>query len=265
MQLRTRHAVIGAAALLTLVAGCSSDESTATTDAPTTTAHEHAHWTYEGEEGPEHWGELDPDYATCADGSAQTPIDIVDATSTDLTDPVLSYTAGAAKVTNNGHTIVASAAEGNSLSVDGKDFPLVQIHFHAGSEHTINGEQFPAEVHFVHKKAEGELAVLGVMITEGAENAAWAPFTGAMGTAKDAEAEIQLDWAAMLPTSKMTYRYTGSLTTPPCTEGVHWMLLETPVELSADQIAAMKAAYDGNFRPVQPLNGREVQMDSSEG
>ena len=121
-----------------------------------------------------------------------------------------------------------------------------------------NGEQFPAEVHFVHKTAEGELAVLGVMITEGAENAAWAPFTGAMGTAKDAEAEIQLDWAAMLPTSKMTYRYTGSLTTPPCTEGVHWMLLETPVELSADQIAAMKAAYDGNFRPVQPLNGRKI-------
>jgi carbonic anhydrase len=121
-------------------------------------------------------------------------------------------------------------------------------------------------VHFVHKTDDGVISVVGVMIVEGSEaNAAWQPFLDAMTTEKGAETPVELDWAAMLPAKHTTYRYTGSLTTPPCTEGVNWFLMTEPVELSADQIAAFTAAYEGNNRPVQPLNDRTVEMDTSEG
>jgi len=179
-----------------------ADEATTTvaaetTAAPATTAKAKAHWTYEGEEGPENWDKLDPAYVTCADGSAQTPIDIVTPAEADLANPVIAYTAGSAAVTNNGHTVQLSAAEGSKITVDG------------------------------------------------------------------AEATTEIDWAAMLPSNLETYRYAGSLTTPPCTEGVTGLLLENPVELSAAQIKAFEAAYSGNARPVQPLNDREVKADNS--
>ena len=249
-----------------LVGACSDDStSTASTAAPDTST-TLPHWTYEGEEGPAHWGELSAAYATCADGSAQTPINITSATTEALADPTFNYSAGTATVVNNGHTIQANAPEGNTVTVDGVSSPLKQIHFHAPSEHTIDGTTYAAEVHFVHKTDAGEITVVGVLIEEGpTANAAWQPYIDAMGVAKGAEQAAEIDWAAMLPTSKMTYRYTGSLTTPPCSEGVHWMLMETPVQLSAGQIAAIVAAYEGNARPVQSLNGRTVQMDSSEG
>lgn len=235
-----------------------------TTAASATTAKAKAHWTYEGEEGPENWGKLDPAYVTCADGSAQTPIDIVSPVEADLANPVIAYTAGSAAVTNNGHTVQLSAAEGSKITVDGADWPLLQIHFHTPSEHTINGKSFAGEVHFVHKNADGALAVLGMMIAEGAaDNAAWKPYIDVLGTAEGAEATANVDWAAMLPSNLETFRYSGSLTTPPCTEGVTWLLLENPVELSAAQIKAFEAAYSGNARPVQPLNGREVKADNS--
>lgn len=235
-----------------------------TTAAPATTAKASAHWTYEGEEGPEHWGELDEAYKLCADGSAQTPIDVTGATGADLANPVIAYAAGDATVINNGHTVQLKAAAGSTLTVDGKAAPLAQIHFHAPSEHTIDGKAFPAEVHFVHITEAGEITVLGVMIAEGAaDNAAWAPYVSVLGTAQGAEATTNIDWAALLPSNLATYRYSGSLTTPPCTEGVNWLLLETPVELSAAQIQAFEAAYSENARPVQPLNGRTVQMDTT--
>ena len=280
MNIRTRSALLLGAASLVAFAACSSDESStattaagaATTEAgadttaaaETTVAPAHVHWTYEGEEGPENWGTLSEEYATCADGSAQTPIDIVEPTQADIADPVLSYTAGAATVVNNGHTIQANAAEGNTLTLDGVEYPFAQIHFHASSEHTINGESFPAEVHFVHKTADGAIAVVGVMISEGAaDNAAWAPFTDAMGTAEEEETAVELDWAAMLPAQQTTYRYDGSLTTPGCAEGVKWNVMTTPITMSADQIAAFTGAYANNARPTQPLNGRKVLEDST--
>ncbi|MEY2754546.1 MAG: hypothetical protein RJB65_904 [Actinomycetota bacterium] len=264
--------LLAASGLLAVVAltACGSEETASTTtEAPaaetTAKATEHPHWTYEGEEGPEFWGEISEEYVLCADGSAQTPIDVTGAVEADLADPSFAYTAGEATVVNNGHTIQANAAEGNTVTVDGAEFPLKQIHFHAPSEHTIDGQSFAAEVHFVHKTDDGVITVVGVMITEGAENAAWQPYIDGMGVAEEAEQAATIDWAAMLPASHLTFRYSGSLTTPPCTEGVNWLLMESPVELSASQIAAMTAAYEGNSRPVQDLNGREVQLDSSEG
>lgn len=275
MNTRIRSVVAAASvAALGLLAACSDDEKAveatttaapAGTEAPATTAKAKAHWTYEGEEGPENWGKLDPAYVTCADGSAQTPIDIAAPTEEDLANPVIAYAAGAAKVLNNGHTVQLQAAEGSKLVLDGVDWPLLQIHFHTPSEHTINGKSFAGEVHFVHKNAEGALAVLGMMIAEGAaDNAAWKPYIDVLGTAEEAEGvTTSVDWAAMLPSNLQTFRYAGSLTTPPCTEGVSWLLLQTPVELSAAQIDAFEAAYSGNARPVQPINGREVKADNS--
>ena len=270
-------ALAAAGALVLVLAACGGDDDNAadssvavdssmaadTTAAP---AKELPHWTYEGEEGPDNWGELAPEYVLCADGSAQTPIDIANTVDADLADPVFSYTVKSGTVINNGHTIQANADEGNTLTVDGAESPLKQIHFHAPSEHTINGESAAAEVHFVHKTDDGVISVVGVMIVEGAEaNAAWQPYVDAMTTGEGAETPVELDWAAMLPTARTTYRYAGSLTTPPCTEGVNWFLMTEPVSLSADQIAAITAAYEGNNRPIQPTNDREIDMDTTNG
>ncbi len=257
---KLRLAAIVAAMLIAVAACGGSTESPSASPAASTAAH----WTYEGEEGPDHWGELDATYTACADGSAQTPIDIVTPTGADLENPVFAYTAGDSVITNNGHTIQAVAADGNTVTVNGVASTLLQMHFHAPSEHTIEGVQYAAEMHFVHKAADGALTVVGVMIAEGAsDNAAWAPYVDALTTEKGTDGSASIDWAAMLPAEQLTYRYEGSLTTPPCTEGVHWFLMTQPVELSAAQIAKITAAYDGNFRPVQALNGREVQVDTS--
>ncbi|MGA0878528.1 MAG: carbonic anhydrase, partial [Ilumatobacteraceae bacterium] len=251
-------ALVAAGGLVLALTACGDDDaadsagSIDTTQAAGTTAapaKELPHWTYEGEEGPENWGELAPEYVLCADGSAQTPIDITNTIDADLTDPLFSYDVNSATVINNGHTIQANAAEGNTLTVDGVDSPLKQIHFHAPSEHTIDGESAAAEVHFVHKTDDGVISVVGVMIVEdAAANTAWQPYVDAMGTVEGAETAIELDWAAMLPAVHTTYRYSGSLTTPPCTEGVNWFLMTESVSLSADQIAAITAAYEGNNR-----------------
>ena len=268
-------ALVAAGALVLALTACGDDDaadsagSIDTTQAAGTTAapaKELPHWTYEGEEGPENWGELAPEYVLCADGSAQTPIDITNTIDADLTDPLFSYDVNSATVINNGHTIQANAAEGNTLTVDGVDSPLKQIHFHAPSEHTIDGESAAAEVHFVHKTDDGVISVVGVMIVEdAAANTAWQPYVDAMGTVEGAETAIELDWAAMLPAVHTTYRYSGSLTTPPCTEGVNWFLMTESVSLSADQIAAITAAYEGNNRPLQPTNDRKIAMDTTNG
>lgn len=269
-------ALAAAGALVLALTACGGDDTATDTSAAVETsqatdttmapAKELPHWTYEGEEGPENWGELAPEYALCADGSAQTPIDITNTVDADLTDPVFSYAVKEATVINNGHTIQANAAEGNTLTVDGAESPLKQIHFHAPSEHTINGVSAAAEVHFVHKTDDGVISVVGVMIVEGAEaNAAWQPYIDAMVTAEGSETPVELDWEAMLPMARTTYRYSGSLTTPPCTEGVNWFLMTETVSLSADQIAAITAAYEGNARPIQPTNDREIDMDTTNG
>jgi carbonic anhydrase len=243
--------------------GCGDDAVDSVTSVP----EEHLHWSYEGETGPESWGQLDPSYVACADGSAQTPIDIVDPNPVNLADPVFTYTPGIVTIHNNGHTVQADATPGGVLRVDSREFPLVQLHFHAPSEHTINGESVPVEMHFVHKTATDEIAVVGVMVSQSdSDNAAWTPFVDALGVEEgDADVEATFDWRAMLPASGSTIRYAGSLTTPPCTEGVQWFIMADPVELSAAQISAFEAAHLGNNRPVQPLNGRDIELDPADG
>lgn len=215
-------------------------------------------WSYSGNTGPEYWATLDPSYAACAHAS-QTPINVVSPTATSKAAPLIKYTSGTVTGFNNGHTIQVTAADGNTVKVNGTTSTLLQMHFHAPSEHTINGKAFPAEAHFVNEAADGSLTVIGVMLTTGAaRNSAWAPFVRTAQLPADTTRKALLNWPATLPANKASIRYSGSLTTPPCTEGVNWVLLTTPVSINAVQMKALKAAYDHNARPVQPLNDRTV-------
>ncbi len=188
-------------------------------------------------------------------------------TTADLTNIVFNYKADEAGIFNNGHTVEAEPlTEGeNSIVLDGLTYPFLQLHMHAPSEHEINGQRFPLEIHFVHKTEDGKIAVVGVLVKEGAANAAWAPFVAkiAAADAVPEDTKTELDWSTLLPTDQSTIRYDGSLTTPGCSEGVKWNVMATPITMSADQIATFTAAYSNDSRPVQPLNGRTVTLDST--
>jgi carbonic anhydrase len=165
---------------------------------------------------------------------------------------------------NNGHTIQINYSEGDTLAIGGKAYQLVQYHFHAPSEHTIDGRHFPMEMHMVHKAADGQLAVIGVLIDEGRHNTAFDPVWGSLPKEKGVETHltaVSVDVDQLLPKARTTYRYEGSLTTPPCSEGVAWLVMTTPISLSVEQIGQFTAIVKANNRPVQPLNGRTVVTD----
>lgn len=224
------------------------------------------HWGYEGDAGPEYWGELSPDFALCADGRAQSPIDIRDASALDLVDIEFHYGESANKIFNNGHTIQVNVDAGSAIIYNGIRYDLLQFHFHAPSEHTIDGEAAPLEIHFVHQDPNsGNLAVVGILLVEGeSENAAYAGvFNHLPAQVGEPEAMGEpLSIAALLPDARAFYTYQGSLTTPPCSEIVRWLLLDDPVALSAQQIAAYRAIYDGNARPVQARGKRDLLRDA---
>jgi carbonic anhydrase len=257
-------AKLGASLLVLGLIGCSSPagQAVAPTEVPAAPKAA-AHWTYEGEEGPEHWGNLDPAYLLCIDGTAQTPIDITAKSTNDVADPVFGYSAGAADFVNNGHTVQAVPAAGNTLTVGETVYTLKQLHFHTPSEHAIDGVKAAAEMHFVHQSEAGVLAVVGVMIVAGdAPNTAWEPYVAGTSTPKGGAASATIDWPALLPAEHITFQYQGSLTTPPCSEGVQWMVMRDAVTLSQTQIDALAAAYEGNARPLQPIGDRDVVLDT---
>ena len=225
-------------------------------------------WTYTGATGPSHWKTIDPtNYAACADGSAQSPINIVNPVRTDLVNLKFSYVKGEAGIFNNGHTVEAEplGAEKSTVTIGGVAYTFAQFHFHAPSEHEINGMHYPVEVHFVHKTDAGKLAVVGVFIKAGKENVEWKAFTDKLtvATADPEATKVELDWAKLLPAASKTVRYDGSLTTPGCSEGVKWNVFTTPIQMSQAQINQFLEAYSGNNRPVQPLNNRVVAVDST--
>lgn len=223
------------------------------------------HWEYEGEAGPDHWGELSEDFGLCGTGKTQSPIDISSSYSVNINDVAFNYDTSAINILNNGHTIQVNYDAGSSIELNGVTYNLLQFHFHHPSEHTINGAPVPMEIHLVHSDADGNLAVVGVMLVEGdADNAAYADVMGHLPAEKSEveTLEMTVDAASLLPEAKTYFTYTGSLTTPPCSEGVRWLLLDTPVELSAAQIEAFSSIFELNARPVQPLNARDVLEDS---
>jgi carbonic anhydrase len=224
-------------------------------------AAEGAHWGYEGEAGPAHWGDLSPENALCASGRNQAPIDIAGARHATAQPLHPRYATGSEQIVNNGHTVQVDFRPGNTLVVDGATFTLRQMHFHAPSENTIAGRSFPMEAHFVHADAEGHLLVLALMFKEGPANPALAKIWAAM-PAKEGPAVALADVVTpmqLMPAAMGHYRFSGSLTTPPCSEGVRWLVLKKPVSASAAQIHAFEHAVGHhNNRPVQALNGRVV-------
>jgi len=246
-------------------------------------AQEAPHFAYSGDRGPDNWSALSPDFATCSAGKSQSPVNISGTQDVDLPGLDIKYTSDALNFANNGHAVQANYAAGSTLddqyhavapnrahvgyargsTVGHLDstYELKQFHFHSPSEHQLEGRNLPAEIHFVHADKNGHLAVVGVFVAEGAAHPTistlWQSLPSKEGQSNGLDEGISaLD---LLPASKDYDYYQGSLTTPPCSEGVRWVVMNEPITMSGDQIAALKKAigFDNN-RPVQPLNGRAI-------
>ncbi len=220
----------------------------------------HKPWGYTGAGKAMEWGDLGSDYALCKLGEKQSPVNISEYASADLPPLEIAYTATPLEVVNNGHTVQTNYAAGSTMSVGGKTYNLLQMHFHTPSEHYIDGAPYPMEVHFVHKAADGELAVVGAMMKIGAANKVvqgiWQNIPAA-GETKTVES-VTYSGTDLLPEGRDYYKYVGSLTTPPCSENVQWHVLKEPIEISEEQLVAFQNIYPVNARPVQPLNERTV-------
>ena len=219
-----------------------------------------SHWGYSGETGPENWAKLSGDNFACT-GKNQSPINLTGFIEAELSPLAFNYSAGGSEIINNGHTVQINYQKGSTFTVDNSEFNLLQFHFHAPSENNIKGHSFPLEAHLVHADKEGNLAVVAVMFKEGAENkglaAAWQKLPMHAGDKnKFAENIVASD---ILPANKEYYRFNGSLTTPPCSEGVRWFVMKDAVSASKEQIQAFKSTMHGpNNRPLQPVNARMI-------
>ncbi len=245
-------------------------------ETPHAAAEAEVHWGYEGETGPEHWADLSQEFALCRAGVQQSPIDLTDATRVegaalerqlDSTVLTVEQRAQVMDLVDNGHTIQITNDTPMTLDRDGERFELVQYHFHAPSEHTVDGQDAPLEVHFVHRSAAGQLAVIGVLVEEGDHDPLWDPILANLpsvpGDERHLEA-LELDMDELQPLPVRYYRYEGSLTTPPCTEGVRWIVMAERRQISAEQMAAITSRLHQNNRPEQPLGERTLTLVSEE-
>ena len=215
-------------------------------------------WSYDGASGPASWAELDSGFETCAVGTAQSPIDLPATVPPVSTGIRLSAEAAEGDVFDSGHAVeFESDGEGATLTFAGDEYRLQQLHAHVPSEHTVNGRPAAAELHLVHTNADGGVLVLGVLVTEGQASGALAPFIEAATHLADEEA-VTMDVSAVLPPSLQNYEYSGSLTTPPCTEDVQWVVMSTPISMSSGQIGTLADVHSHNARPTQALGDRVV-------
>ncbi|WP_409304182.1 carbonic anhydrase [Peribacillus sp. SCS-155] len=261
------YSILSAGVCISL-AGCAQSETETRKEKDSGTKSEQTHaseWSYSGSTGPEHWGDLDAANAACANGKEQSPINLenskvkADARTENVE---IHYKSTAFSLANNGHTIQGNpAAAGNSIILGGKEYKLAQFHFHLPSEHQMNGKNLDMELHLVHKDSDNQLAVLGLMIKNGdsnqALNKAWEVLPKEK-TTEDVKLSEPIDLVSLLPKEQTTIQYRGSLTTPPCTEGVKWLVMEQPIQMSKDQIATFRELFPDNHRPVEPLNDREI-------
>ncbi|MGC2401943.1 MAG: carbonic anhydrase family protein [Acidobacteriaceae bacterium] len=221
-----------------------------------------AHWTYDGDDSPQHWGALDPAFATCQSGREQSPIDIEDAQSATL-DPIqFHYQDSSSTILDNGHTIMVKVAPGNSITIGGHVYNLLQFHFHHPGEEEIHSQAAPMVIHLVHADSEGKIAVIAVELKAGDSNAAiqsvW-DHVSKQGAVDVSPQSLTINPANLLPDNRSYYTYMGSLTTPPCTEGVTWLVIKSPLPASTDELAFFAERYPMNARPLQPLNGRIIR------
>lgn len=228
--------------------------------APFTWAGEETHWSYEGEEGPENWGELSAEFDMCARGRNQSPIDLSAGLDADLPELVFDYTnPGNLVEVNTGHAIQENVRPGNYIIIKGERFELQQFHFHSPSEHLVDGKAYPMETHWVHQNEAGDYVVVGLLFEEGETNELLnqlPSFKAARGEDPFAD---PVDINELIKDRSDYYLYNGSLTTPPCTEGVQWIVLKRPIIASPEQIQHYHdlLGFD-NSRPIQPLNSRLV-------
>jgi len=218
------------------------------------------HWTHNGEEdGQEKWQNLCTAYDACG-GQSQSPINIVGAeNSTSLTSLVFNYASTPTEIENNGHTIEFVCEVGSKLTIGSTDYFLKQFHYHALSEHQVAGNHYPLEVHFVHKANDTNYAVVGVFFEEGEENLLFTEFLSHFPTEEGVYTDTtEIELSELLPENKSYYHYSGSLTTPPCSEVVHWYVMQTPITASATQITQFSSILKNNYRNVQNLNGRSI-------
>ena len=220
------------------------------------------HWSYGKHGGPAEWGELDHAFASCQLGKVQSPIDIRGAKAADLPAIKFDYKPAPLTLIDNGHTIQVNYPPGSTIAVGGTRYELVQFHFHKPSEERINGKGYPMVAHLVHKNAKGQLAVVAVLLQQGAQNALVGMLWSNLPKEKDKEqvVKVTIDAALLLPKDHAYYTFAGSLTTPPCSEGVTWFVLTHPMDISSAQVA--RFVYSGNARPVQPLNGRTIKVSN---
>jgi carbonic anhydrase len=222
------------------------------------------HWDYAGSSGPQAWAALRPEFGLCGSGQRQSPIDIRDGIAVDL-DPVqFEYKPSAFSVIDNGHTVQVNLEPGNFIRVGGRRWELVQFHFHRPSEERIDGRQFEMVAHLVHKGADGRLAVVAVLLDSGnaqpVVQAVWNNLP--LEKNEDVAAGTTIDLNQLLPTERGYYTYMGSLTTPPCSEGVLWVVLRQPVQLAAGQIDIFARLYPMNARPLQQASGRLIKQSN---
>lgn len=257
-----------AGALLVGLSGSFPRAARAADAAPPTATHAAPHWAYTGHQGASHWAQIDPQFETCASGHAQSPINIHKPQAADLPALTFDYRTVAPTIVNNGHTVQVNVPPGNVLQVGEHRFELLQFHFHTPSEERIEGRAQPMVAHLVHKDQDGHLGVLAVLLrparAAGAASASGFDQVLAHLPQHAGEtltvADFQLDLASLLPKDRGYYDFDGSLTTPPCSEGVHWMVLREPVAILGTHIRAFRQLYASNARPVQALHDRVVKV-----
>ena len=219
-------------------------------------------WDYSGGSlGPIHWGDLKPEYAVCKTGHTQSPIDIETSQKADLPAIKFNYEVSPLRIIDNGHTIMINYEPGSFIRVGGKQYELKQFHFHRPSEEKINGKSFDMVAHLVHADADGKLAVVAVLLTQGSDNPLIHELWNNLPKEKEKEEapeKVQIDATQLLPVDRGYYTFPGSLTTPPCSENVTWFVLKQPNNIASVEIAKFSSVYPNNARPVQPLNGRAV-------
>ncbi len=225
------------------------------------------HWTYQDITGPDYWADLDPAFGICKSGKGQSPVNLTAAKGTDMVNPDFHYEPVPLNILNNSHTVQVPYAPGSYITLQGTQYNLLQFHFHSPSEHAVENQSWDAELHLVHQSDEGELAVVAVLLqadeerfVNGFELLSKSLPTKAGDTVRTGKT---INAQNLLPSQTTTYRYSGSLTTPPCSEAVIWLVMTEPVSLPADQIAQYQMLLNHNNRPLQQLNERAMQMDIS--
>ncbi len=223
--------------------------------------HHDSHWSYEGEGSPANWGKLRGDFTTCATGRRQSPIDIREGIRVDLEPIQFDYKHSQFRIVDNGHTIQVNVGEGSTLSVMNRTYRLLQFHFHRPSEERVNGKSFDMVIHLVHQDDAGKIAVVAVLLEKGSENPLIQTLWNHMPLEVDREVApaVAIDLNGLLPENRGYYTYMGSLTTPPCTEDVLWMVFKQPLPVSAEQVNIFARLYRNNARPIQPANNRLIK------